>query len=44
MTEKEKMLCGMLYNAYNDKQLVGERLKCKVEFHWFNSLLPSHTV
>ncbi len=44
MTEKEKMLCGMLYNAYNDKQLVGERLKCKDECRRFNALLPSQTV
>lgn len=28
MTEKEKMLAGMIYDANNDPQLIAERLDC----------------
>ncbi|MCL2217874.1 MAG: sugar O-acetyltransferase [Defluviitaleaceae bacterium] len=40
MTEKEKMLAGMLYNA-NDQDLVTERLQCMDLCHEHNLLLPS---
>ena len=29
MTEKEKMLAGILYDANNDKNLFKERMLCK---------------
>lgn len=29
MTEKEKMLAGILYDANNDKNLLKERMICK---------------
>lgn len=41
MTEKEKMLAGMLYDADHDQTLVRERLFCKDLCHEFNLLLPS---
>ncbi len=41
MTEKEKMLAGMIYNANYDKDLMQERLKCKDLCHKFNQLRPS---
>ena len=31
MTEKEKMLRGELYDANYDKELIEERLRCKIE-------------
>ena len=41
MTEKEKMLAGMLYDADNDEQLVRERLICKDLCYDYNNLRPS---
>lgn len=38
MTEKEKMLCGMIYDANNDQQLISERLECKELCHDYNEL------
>ncbi len=29
MTEKEKMLLGMIYDANNDSALIAERMACK---------------
>lgn len=40
MTEKEKMINGLLYNA-NETQLVDDRNKVKDLCHAFNHLLPS---
>lgn len=40
MTEKEKMLSGMLYDA-DDETLVNDRLKCKEMCFDFNNLRPS---
>ncbi|MCL2011387.1 MAG: sugar O-acetyltransferase [Cystobacterineae bacterium] len=42
MTEKEKMLAGMLYDANYDKELADERLRCKDLCHEYNLLLPSN--
>ena len=42
MTEKEKMLAGMIYDANYDKELIAERWKCKDLCHAFNQLLPSN--
>jgi len=41
MTEKEKMLAGIIYDANYDKVLVAERLKSKERCHVYNHLLPS---
>ena len=41
MTEKEKMLLGMLYDANYDNELVSERTRSKDICHAFNQLLPS---
>lgn len=41
MTEKEKMLAGMIYDANYDKDLMKERLKCKDLCYEFNQLRPS---
>lgn len=41
MTEKEKMLAGMLYDANNDKNLIKERLLCKDICYEYNNLKPS---
>ena len=41
MTEKEKMLVGLVYDANNDCDLVSERARCKDLCHEFNLLLPS---
>ena len=41
MTEKEKMLAGMIYDANYDKDLMQERLKCKDLCYEFNQLRPS---
>lgn len=41
MTEKEKMLAGMIYDANYDKELMIERTKCKNLCHEFNQLFPS---
>lgn len=40
MTEKEKMLKGKPYKAF-DKELLGERQYAKAMIFEFNSLLPS---
>lgn len=42
MTEKEKMLAGMIYDAGNDEDLINERVRCKDLCHRYNQLLPSH--
>lgn len=41
MTEKEKMLAGMIYDANGDRDLISERTKCKDLCHEYNLLLPS---
>lgn len=41
MTEKEKCRAGLLYDANYDKNLEGERNRCKDLCHAFNSCLPS---
>lgn len=43
MTEKEKMLAGIIYDANYDKELIAERVKCKDLCHEFNNLLPSNS-
>lgn len=40
MTEKEKMLAGMIYDANNDAALIGERLVCKELCRDYNDLRP----
>lgn len=40
MTEKEKMLKGMLYDANYDPQLIEERLECKKLCRDYNELRP----
>ena len=40
MTEKEKMLAGMIYDANNDSLLIAERLECKELCHDYNNLRP----
>ena len=40
MTEKEKMLAGLVYDANNDKPLVAERMKAKALCHEFNAVSP----
>lgn len=42
MTEKEKMLAGMIYDANNDIDLINERVKCKDLCHEYNRLLTSN--
>ena len=41
MTEKEKMLAGLLYDANNDRNLIKERLVCKDKIFNYNRLRPS---
>ena len=41
MTEKEKMQKQMLYDANNDRDLLGERAKAKDLCYQFNQLRPS---
>ena len=41
MTEKEKMLAGMIYDANYDKELLEDRIKAKDMCHEYNLLLPS---
>lgn len=41
MTEKEKMLAGLVYDADNDAELIAERAACKDVCHDYNSLRPS---
>lgn len=43
MSEKEKMLAGMIYDA-NDKELLAERAKCKAACFEFNKTPPSDLV
>lgn len=43
MTEKEKMLMGMIYDANNDKDLIRERVICKDMCFDYNSIRPSNT-
>lgn len=43
MTEKEKMVLGMLYDANNDKDLIHERVVCKDRCFDFNQLRPAMT-
>ena len=43
MTEKEKMLKGMIYDAACDTQLLEERMKCKELCRDYNDLRPSDT-
>lgn len=40
MTEKEKMLKGMIYDANNDVTLISERLECKEKCRSYNGLRP----
>lgn len=40
MTEKEKMLAGMIYDANNDAALIEERLVCKELCRDYNDLRP----
>lgn len=41
MTEKEKMLAGMIYDANNDAELENERSRAKALCHEFNSVSPT---
>lgn len=41
MTEKEKMLKGLIYDANYDKDLIEERRKCKELCYDYNNLRPS---
>lgn len=43
MTEKEKMLAGLLYDANYDAQLIAERIKTKDLLFDYNRLRPSET-
>ena len=43
MTEKEKMLAGLIYDANYDKELLEDRIKAKDMCHEYNLLLPSKT-
>lgn len=43
MTEKEKMLAQLLYDANNDEALIRERTRCKDMCHAYNRLRPSQT-
>lgn len=43
MTEKEKMLAGMIYDAAADAELVEERRRCKEMCRDYNDLRPSQT-
>lgn len=40
MTEKEKMLSGMVYDAAYDPALIAERLRCKELCYDYNALRP----
>ncbi len=42
MTEKEKMLAGMIYDANYDPQLMAERLDCKELCREYNELRPKN--
>lgn len=43
MTEKDKMLAGMIYDANNDPALIAERLECKDLCRDYNDLRPRET-
>ena len=43
MTEKDKMLAGMIYDANNDPGLMAERLECKELCRDYNELRPRET-
>ena len=43
MTEKEKILAGVLYDANYDTALISERAKCKDILYEYNNLMPSNT-
>lgn len=43
MTEKDKMLAGMIYDANNDPALIAERLECKELCRDYNDLRPRET-
>lgn len=43
MTEKDKMLAGMIYDANNDPVLIAERLECKELCRNYNELRPRDT-
>ncbi len=43
MTEKKKMLSGMIYDANFDPQLIAERLDCKEMCRDYNDLRPKDT-
>lgn len=40
MTEKDKMLAGMIYDANNDPSLIAERMECKELCRDYNELRP----
>lgn len=40
MTEKEKMLCDMIYDANDDPQLTAGRIECKEMWRDCNDLRP----
>jgi galactoside O-acetyltransferase len=42
MTEKQKMLAGMIYDANNNEELLRERIACKELCHEYNLLAPSN--
>ncbi|MGI6168232.1 MAG: sugar O-acetyltransferase [Christensenellales bacterium] len=43
MTEKEKMIANLLYDANYDETLIQDRIRCKDLCHAYNQLLPSQT-
>lgn len=43
MTEKDKMLAGMIYDANNDPTLIADRLECKELCRDYNDLRPRET-
>lgn len=43
MTEKDKMLAGLIYDANNDSGLIAERLECKELCRDYNDLRPRET-
>lgn len=43
MTEKEKMLAGLMYDANYNESLIEERQNCKVLCHKYNNLIPTQT-
>ncbi|MDE5835910.1 MAG: sugar O-acetyltransferase, partial [Paramuribaculum sp.] len=42
MTEKEKMLAGMLYDANYNSALIAERLECKELCRDYNDIRPKN--